>query len=147
MTTRQITCLNEAATEGFARDLALSARPGDIYLLEGDLGAGKTAFSRAFIRTLSSDTELNVPSPTFTLVQVYETSKAPVHHFDLYRLKDADEIFEIGWEDALAGGIALVEWPDRLGPYRPKRAVQINITHVAGEPLQRQISLTDNRID
>jgi tRNA threonylcarbamoyl adenosine modification protein YjeE len=145
MTTRQISCLNEAETAALARDLALAAQPGDIYLLEGDLGAGKTAFSRAFIRALNGDMDLNVPSPTFTLVQVYETSKAPIHHFDLYRLKDADEIFEIGWEDALAGGIALVEWPDRLAQYRPKRALEIQINHVAGQPEHRIITITDKK--
>lgn len=145
MNQRQITCLSEAETEAFAHELADAARAGDIYLLDGDLGAGKTAFSRAFIRRLTNDTALNVPSPTFTLVQVYETSKAPVHHFDLYRLKEADEIFEIGWEDALAGGIVLVEWPDRLAEYRPKRAIELHLQHIQGHPDQRTITVTDNR--
>ncbi len=147
MKSRQISCLNEAETEAFARSLADEAQPGTIYLLEGDLGAGKTAFSRAFIRHLAGDAELNVPSPTFTLVQVYETTNAPVHHFDLYRLKDADEIFEIGWEEALAGGIALVEWPDKLAHYRPKRAIELQLRHVQGQPEQRLITVTDNRTD
>ena len=147
MKTRQISCPDLTATEACARDLAASAQPGDVYLLEGDLGAGKTAFSRAFIRALSADPELNVPSPTFTLVQVYETPKAPIHHFDLYRLKDAEEIFEIGWEDALAGGIVLVEWPDRLAQYRPRKVYEIEIKNIAGQPEQRLITLTDKRTD
>ena len=145
MKSRQILCLTEAETEAFARSLADSAEAGTIYLLDGDLGAGKTAFSRAFIRHLTGDMSLNVPSPTFTLVQVYETPKAPIHHFDLYRLKEADEIFEIGWEDALAGGIALVEWPDKLEQYRPKRAIELHLSHVQGHPEQRSITVTDNR--
>jgi len=110
---------DEMATAAFARSLAALARPGDLIALEGELGAGKTVLARAFINALPSvDGALvteEVPSPTFTLVQVYDRLPAPVWHFDLYRLSSQDEVFELGFEDALAEGISLVEWPQRLG--------------------------------
>lgn len=120
--------LSEQETIAFATDFARKLKTGDIVLLRGDLGAGKSVFARAVIRALSGDLELEVPSPTFTLVQTYDTPSGEVWHFDLYRLKDPEEIFELGWEDALAGGIVLVEWPERLGPYVPKTTQEIDIT-------------------
>lgn len=118
----------EADTIRIARDFAQGLGKRSIVLLEGDLGAGKSVFSRAVIRTLMADEALDVPSPTFTLVQSYESSQADIYHFDLYRLEDPEEIFEIGWEDAVSSGIVLVEWPERLGPYRPKSAVTVRIS-------------------
>ncbi|HNQ91671.1 MAG TPA: tRNA (adenosine(37)-N6)-threonylcarbamoyltransferase complex ATPase subunit type 1 TsaE [Alphaproteobacteria bacterium] len=120
--------LTEEETIRFAADFTRKLKPRDVVLLRGDLGAGKSVFARSVIRALSDNPELEVPSPTFTLVQTYDTSGGEVWHFDLYRLKDADEIFELGWEDALAGGIVLVEWPERLGPYVPENAREVNIT-------------------
>lgn len=117
---------SEAETELIAAKLATTAKDGDIYLLSGALGAGKSVFARAFIRSLCGE-HTEVPSPTFTLVQLYEHPRALLWHFDLYRLKSSDEIFEIGWEDALAGGIVLVEWPERLGLHKPKKAYNIHI--------------------
>ncbi len=109
----------EAATAAFGRALARLARPGDLIALEGDLGAGKTLIARAFINALpgpdGSPFNEEVPSPTFTLVQVYERLPAPVWHFDLYRIERPEEIFELGIEEALAEGISLVEWPQRMG--------------------------------
>ncbi len=107
--------LSRSRLEAFASGLAGLIRRRDVITLSGDLGAGKTVFARAFIRTLTAENE-NVPSPTFTLVQTYDTSKEPfltVWHFDLYRLKSAQEIYEIGFEEALTDGVSLIEWPER----------------------------------
>ncbi len=122
---------SEAETAALAASLARTCRAGDLFLLTGPLGAGKSVFSRAFIQTLcGADTE--VPSPTFTLVQNYECAKGTIWHFDLYRLEDPDEIFELGWEEAMVDGITLVEWPQKLGPYVPMMATRITI-----EPLDQ----------
>ncbi|HEY9549912.1 MAG TPA: tRNA (adenosine(37)-N6)-threonylcarbamoyltransferase complex ATPase subunit type 1 TsaE, partial [Kiloniellaceae bacterium] len=121
-----------AATESLGRALARLLRPGDVIALSGDLGAGKTALARALIRALpgpqgAADEE--VPSPTFTLAQIYERRPGPVWHFDLYRLESAAEVEELGFSEALAG-IALVEWPERLGALLPADALQVTLTFV-----------------
>jgi tRNA threonylcarbamoyladenosine biosynthesis protein TsaE len=112
----------ERDTVALGGALAKLARPGDILALHGPLGAGKTTLARGFISTRTEITE-DVVSPTFTLVQVYNADDddvgAPIWHFDLYRLKEADEVLELGWEEALSGGISIVEWPDRLGAFLP----------------------------
>jgi tRNA threonylcarbamoyladenosine biosynthesis protein TsaE len=107
-----------AATLALAAAIAHAARPGDAILLSGPLGAGKTEWARGFLRALSGDPALEVPSPTFTLVQTYAMPRGPVAHFDLWRLSDPSSLRELGFEDA-RGGIVLVEWPDRLGPRLP----------------------------
>jgi tRNA threonylcarbamoyladenosine biosynthesis protein TsaE len=108
-----------AATGRLAARLAPLARPGDALLLEGPLGAGKSAFARAFLRAATGDPALEVPSPSFTLVQSYEMPDGRLaHHFDLYRLSGPTDLTELGWEEAREG-IVLVEWPDRLGGLRP----------------------------
>jgi tRNA threonylcarbamoyladenosine biosynthesis protein TsaE len=113
-----------AATEALAATVAGLARPGDAILLEGPLGAGKTAFARAFLRAATADATLDVPSPTFTLVQAYDTKVGPVHHFDLWRLDGPAALGELGWNEAL-DDIVLVEWPDRLGELRPPDALTL----------------------
>jgi len=113
-----------AATEALAAGIAAMARPGDCILLEGPLGAGKTAFARAFLRAAADDSALEVPSPSFTLVQIYETRIGPVFHYDLWRLDGSASLAELDWDDAL-DSIVLVEWPDRLGPLRPEDALTI----------------------
>jgi tRNA threonylcarbamoyl adenosine modification protein YjeE len=120
---------DEAATAAFAAHIAAQARAGDVIALRGDLGVGKTSFARAFIRACGATKE-DVPSPTFSLVQIYEVQlyeagAAPVWHFDLYRLGAAEEAWELGIEDAFAGGISLIEWPERLGPLLPQRRLDI----------------------
>src|SRR5271169_6559521 len=114
---------DEAATAGFAAQISALAATGDIIALKGDLGAGKTSFARAFIRARGSTEE--VPSPTFTLVQVYELSPAAIWHFDLYRLKSPEEAWELDIEEAFAEGISLIEWPERLGTLLPRRRLEI----------------------
>jgi tRNA threonylcarbamoyladenosine biosynthesis protein TsaE len=111
---------NEAATEQLGETLALRLKPGDVVGLTGDLGAGKTTLARAIIRAAADDPDLIVPSPTFTLVEVYETPRGTFWHFDLYRLDDPQQVYELGWEEARAEGIILIEWPDRLGPLLPE---------------------------
>lgn len=107
-----------AATRAVAEKLVKLLRPKDVLALEGSLGAGKTTFVRALLRAL--DISEDVPSPTFTLLQTYETKQLPVYHFDLYRLKNENELDELGWDDALAEGLSFVEWPERAGTYMPK---------------------------
>ncbi|MEH6724738.1 MAG: tRNA (adenosine(37)-N6)-threonylcarbamoyltransferase complex ATPase subunit type 1 TsaE, partial [Hyphomicrobiales bacterium] len=103
---------DENATRRFAQDIAAAVLPGDLIALDGDLGAGKTAFCRALIRNLADDKQLEVPSPTFSLLQPYAL-RIPVQHFDLYRLADPEELEEIGFFDELDTALTLIEWPSR----------------------------------
>jgi tRNA threonylcarbamoyladenosine biosynthesis protein TsaE len=134
---------DRTATERLAAIIAAEARAGDAILLSGDLGAGKTHFARAFINALTTAPE-DVPSPTFTLVQTYggQAQGQPVEiwHFDLYRLKSPDETLELGIEDAFAEGIALVEWPDRLGGLKPREHLELRLA-IALDGATRQASL------
>ncbi|WEX09431.1 tRNA (adenosine(37)-N6)-threonylcarbamoyltransferase complex ATPase subunit type 1 TsaE [Chelativorans sp. AA-79] len=100
------------ATDRLGDDLAAALRPGDVVALHGDLGTGKSTLARAIIRAIAGDRELEVPSPTFTLVQSYGL-RIPIHHFDLYRLSGPDELEELGLSEALSEGIVLVEWPEQ----------------------------------
>ena len=130
---------NEAATAGLAARLAGVSGPGDVIALRGGLGSGKTAFARAFIRSLG-DADEEVPSPTFTLVQVYDSPQAPIYHFDFYRIERADEVLELGFEEALADGITLIEWPERAGPLLPDARLDLTFAQ-GGEPDARVATL------
>lgn len=121
-----------AATEALAARLAAVARPGDAILLSGPLGTGKSALARAFLRALAGDPALEVPSPTFTLVQSYPTPRGEAFHYDLYRLTGPEALRELGWEEARAG-IVLVEWPDRLGDLAPADALRIALALSGGD--------------
>jgi tRNA threonylcarbamoyladenosine biosynthesis protein TsaE len=121
-----------AATEHLAGRVAALARPGDAILLAGPLGAGKTAFARAFLRAAMGDRRVDVPSPSFTLVQSYDTGIGAVHHFDLWRLDGPAGLAELGWDEARAD-IVLVEWPDRLGAAWPGDALVITLALGEGE--------------
>lgn len=130
---------DEAATEALARRLADAARRGDVIALAGPLGAGKSVLARAFIRRLTSDGE-EVPSPTFTLVQTYASARGTIWHFDLFRLRGAEEALELGIEDAFAEGIVLIEWPERLGNLLPPRRLAVRLS-VAADGEARRVEL------
>ncbi len=132
---------SEAETANFAAGLAGQVKPGDILLLHGTLGSGKTVFARALIRALNGNPEAEVPSPTFTLVQTYDTPLGDLWHFDLYRLEKEAEIYELGWEEALSGGIAVVEWPERLGKLLPPSRLDIRLAPVKNKPGSRLIQV------
>src|SRR5713101_6738377 len=117
---------DEAATAALAAHIAALARPGDVIALKGELGAGKTSFARAFIRARGGVEA--VPSPTFTLVQVYELADGPIWHIDCYRLRDPEEAWELDIEDAFRDGVSLIEWPERMGPLVPARRLEIALS-------------------
>ncbi|KQV72939.1 tRNA (adenosine(37)-N6)-threonylcarbamoyltransferase complex ATPase subunit type 1 TsaE [Rhizobium sp. Root1220] len=119
---------DEAETLRLGEDLALALKPGDCLALSGELGAGKSALARAFLRALADDAELEVPSPTFTLVQSYDL-RIPISHFDLYRLADPGELNELGFEEALQSGICLVEWPEMADGEMPADRITLRLTH------------------
>jgi tRNA threonylcarbamoyladenosine biosynthesis protein TsaE len=116
-----------AATRALGGRLAAHLRPGDAVLLEGPLGAGKSELARAILRAAADDPALEVPSPSFTLVQGYETPVGLISHYDLWRLDGPAGIGELDWDQA-RDGIVLVEWPDRLGALRPDEALTITLT-------------------
>lgn len=118
---------DEAATERLGDELAKRLRPRDVVALQGGLGAGKTTLARAILRAASGDPGLIVPSPTFTLVEVYDTRRGVFWHFDLYRLETPEQVFELGWEEARADGIALVEWAERLGMLLPTERLTVTL--------------------
>jgi tRNA threonylcarbamoyladenosine biosynthesis protein TsaE len=120
------------ATERFAARVAAAMQPGDAILLAGPLGAGKTAFARALLRAATADNALEVPSPSFTLLQSYDTPLGKVHHFDLWRLDGPAALAELGWDDA-RDDIVLVEWPDRLGALTPPDALRLEFELADGE--------------
>ncbi len=132
---------DDTATTRLGGMLAGLVRSGDTVLLHGPVGAGKTHVARALIQSLLGRGE-QVPSPTFTLVQTYETPKGEVWHADLYRLSHRDELTELGLEDALGRAICLVEWPERLGPLAPADALHLRLSPV-GEG--REIRITGGR--
>lgn len=119
---------DEAATERLGATLAARLRPRDVVALVGGLGAGKTTLARAVLRAASGQPALVVPSPTFTLVEVYDTPAGTFWHFDLYRLEQPEQVFELGWEEARTDGIALVEWAERLGPLMPPERLTVTLS-------------------
>jgi tRNA threonylcarbamoyladenosine biosynthesis protein TsaE len=117
---------NEGETEAIAADIADNHLHYPVILcLHGNLGAGKTAFSRGLIRHLLNNKDEIVPSPTYTLVQIYNDDS--IWHFDLYRLPDCHDLYDIGWEEALGAKLCLIEWPERLGNLKPENSLDITI--------------------
>lgn len=116
---------DEAATARLGAAFAPLLRAGDVFALSGPLGAGKTTFARAIIRALSG--HVDAPSPTFMLVEPYETPAFTLFHFDLYRLEKAEEVFELGFEDALEG-VSLIEWPERIAALLPASSLLLRLS-------------------
>ena len=139
---KEIITASEKETIAVATALAGLLPSRKIIFLEGDLGMGKSVFARALIRELSNDPDLTVPSPTFNLLQIYETPKGPVWHYDLYRLKDPEEMVELSWDDALSNGIILIEWPDKLEYLKPQ-GMTVSILPVLNSETSRHIRIDD----
>lgn len=125
-----------------AAQLAAHLTDGDTVLLAGEVGAGKTHFARALIKSLL-DTPEDVPSPTFTLVQTYETAKGTIWHSDLYRITSTSEIEELGLSEAFEGAICLIEWPDRLADLTPSNALLLTLAQSTEENARRMIATWD----
>jgi tRNA threonylcarbamoyladenosine biosynthesis protein TsaE len=139
---RRLVTESEAETIALGRQLARDLSPGDVVLLEGVLGAGKTAFARGLAAGLGVPEE-EVRSPTFTLVNPYR-GRIPVYHVDLYRIAKPEELDELGLEDVFGGnGVAVVEWAERLGAWRPERAVVVRLEDRGGS--RRAIDIEDAR--
>lgn len=125
----------EGQTLGLGRALAAQASTGDVITLTGPLGAGKTVLARGFVTGLLGKS-VDVASPTFTLVNVYDTAEPPIWHFDLYRLESPDDIEELGLDEALASGISLIEWPEHAKGWLPED--QLRIVFSVDEPSQQR---------
>jgi N-acetylmuramate 1-kinase len=136
-----LTSLSEPELLRLAQEVAFALMPGDVIALEGDLGAGKTTFARGLIRALSDGKIFEVPSPTFTLVQTYETRRFDVAHFDLYRLADPQELLELGLDMALKRGIAIIEWPSRAEDLIPDERITIALSDVGNADV-RDVSIS-----
>ncbi len=124
------TLADEEATQRFMIDIAAALEPGDLVTLSGDLGAGKTTFARALIRYLAGDDTIEVPSPTFTLMQSYELPRFALVHADLYRLSGAAELAELGFDDLPDATVVVMEWPDRAAGFLPPDRLDVAFTLV-----------------
>jgi len=118
--------VNEEATFRYAMNMGKEAKPGEVIALTGDLGTGKTVFCKGFAKGLGVDE--NVSSPTFTLLQEYESGRLPLHHFDVYRIGDVSEMEETGFEDCVYGnGVTLIEWAELIEDILPEKLIRIKI--------------------
>lgn len=133
------------ATAQLAQTVSAALRPGDVLLLSGGIGAGKTHFARCLIQSLMDAPE-DVPSPTFTLVQEYETPSGPIWHADLYRLTNPLEAIELGLEEAFVSSICLIEWPDRLGDLVPPGALTLDFDTLDDQEGARRLTIRATKI-
>lgn len=137
---------SEAEMAEFATQIADICKIGDVLLLDGDLGVGKSFFARQFIGHLAQQQlgeKIEVPSPTFTLVQTYDQLKPAIWHFDLYRLSGADEAYELGLEESAKTAICLIEWPNRLDGDVPENCLNILFKHESLDSRNLQLLLSD----
>nr|WP_317358523.1 tRNA (adenosine(37)-N6)-threonylcarbamoyltransferase complex ATPase subunit type 1 TsaE [uncultured Tyzzerella sp.] len=122
----KIEVFSEKETKEIAYDIAKNAKKGDIYCLCGDLGTGKTQFSKGFSKGLLIDEDIT--SPTFTIVNQYDEGRLPFYHFDVYRINDIEELYDIGYEEYFFGeGVCLIEWAELIKDIIPKNATWIKI--------------------
>ncbi len=137
---------SEAQTIAFAKRLAPYLEPGDVVTLNGTLGAGKTAFARALIRSLCG-ADIEVPSPTFNLLLTYECPKGPIYHYDFYRLEDPEEVWELDIEDAYDQAITVMEWVQKLEDLAPKDVLNVTLTiPQKGSDTERHIQIQGSGI-
>jgi len=115
----------ETATQKLGASIGDMLQVGAFVALYGDLGAGKTTFARGLIQSLSG-ASIEVPSPTFTLLQTYDAPNFPIYHFDLYRLKSPEEVWELGWEE-ISNGLTLCEWPQNAVDYLPPQRLEVHL--------------------
>ena len=137
----QLNFSSEKETVAFGARLAAIAAAGDAFCLSGPLGAGKTTLARGFISAAGGAE--TAPSPTFTLVETYATPRGEIWHFDLYRLENARDVWELGWEDALETGICLIEWPEKAESLLPETALVIGL---APDNDRRRVTLRMNSV-
>ena len=133
-------CNTEEDTVRLGQKLSSIAKKGDVFALYGTLGMGKSVFSRAFVKSLTSANE--VPSPTFTLVQTYEAETFDIYHYDLYRLKSAEEIWELNIEEAFVSAVCLIEWPEKMGAYLPRDCFKVKISALSSDARRFEIEVT-----
>ncbi|GBR51920.1 ATP/GTP hydrolase [Neokomagataea thailandica NBRC 106555] len=131
---------NQLDTEALGASLATLCSPGDCLALDGSYGMGKSTFARSFLRALTGDVALDVPSPSFPILLTYDTPAGPAFHYDLWRLEGPDALDELDW-DAACEGIMLVEWPERAEDMLPNGALHVTFEQGAGED-ERVVSLT-----
>jgi N-acetylmuramate 1-kinase len=133
--------VDEAGLQALARELAVLLRVGDVLALDGDLGAGKTTFARALIRSLLNDPTHEVPSPTFAIQQCYEGAFEIVH-YDLYRLSTPSELDELDYQRTLEDALVLIEWPERASVLLPIDHLRLRLESIAGRPDLRRVTMT-----
>ncbi len=145
----KISFASKSADETFeyAKKLAEKLPGGSVILLSGDLGVGKTVFAKGFAKGLGIDAP--VTSPTFTIMQVYDSGRLPLYHFDVYRIEDEEEMVEVGFEDYIYGdGISLIEWPEKIEGLIPKDAIKVTISKDLTKGFDyRNIEVTGNELD
>lgn len=134
---------DEQATLDLAASLARHTSTGDVIALSGELGAGKTTFARGFIQAKCKEPG-EVPSPTFTLLQVYESGDETIHHYDLYRLNNPEDAYELDIEDAFVSSISVIEWPEKLGTLIPAERLDVRL-EFSQDPHARQAILTGHQ--
>ena len=119
---------NEAETAAFGAKIATIVQKSDVICLIGDLGAGKTCFARGFVRAAGgAGPDMEIPSPTFTLVQTYDAPAFSIWHFDFYRIESPEEVYELGVEEAFDTGVSLVEWPEKASEVLPANRLEISL--------------------